>query len=506
MMGNDDQFLFSDHEEESEIEERETWKVLIVDDDADIHKVTQFVLNDFEYLGRKLNFVNAYSAAEAKEVFVEHDDIAVVFLDVVMESNHAGLDLVDWLRVEQGNKTSRIILRTGQPGDAPESEVIKKYEINDYKNKTELTATKLNTTLCAALRSYRDIMVIENTKKGLNTIINSSASILVEGDGGHWLDGILSQLSALLHLGEVHAFNFAAQEVEGKWQVVASSEGGEGIIGKELDEFISCSVDDVTSTKDRFIQVKEEEFLIPVKVNKSVGLLIVHCPKSSIEENIEILDIFIRNITIAYEKVILLNEVRDTQKEIAYRLGEVVETRSKESGSHVKRVAEISRFLASKYGLPPEQCEKIKLASPLHDIGKIAIPDAVLNKPGKLDADEWVTMMSHASVGAEILRGSNLEILNIAANIAGHHHEKWDGSGYPNKISAESIPIEARITALADVFDALASKRCYKDAWPSDKIFELFQQEAGKHFDPKLTEIFLENFDELQGIRGSFPD
>lgn len=219
-MGNDDQFLFSDHEEETEIEERETWKILIVDDDADIHKVTQFVLNDFEYLGKKLNFLNAYSAAEAKEVFAEHDDIAVVFLDVVMESNHAGLDLVDWLRVEQSNKTSRIILRTGQPGDAPESEVIKKYEINDYKNKTELTATKLNTTLCAALRSYRDIMVIENTKKGLNTIINSSASILVEDNGAHWLDGILSQLSALLHLGEVHAFNFAAQEVEGKWQVV----------------------------------------------------------------------------------------------------------------------------------------------------------------------------------------------------------------------------------------------------------------------------------------------
>jgi response regulator RpfG family c-di-GMP phosphodiesterase len=331
-MGNDDQFLFSDHEEETETEERETWKVLIVDDDADIHKVTQFVLNDFEYLGKKLNLLNAYSAAEAKEVFAEHDDIAVVFLDVVMESNHAGLDLVDWLRVEQSNKTSRIILRTGQPGDAPESEVIKKYEINDYKNKTELTATKLNTTLCAALRSYRDIMVIENTKKGLNTIINSSASILVEDHGAHWLDGILSQLSAILHLGEVHAFNFAAQEVEGKWQVVASSEGGEGLIGKDLNEFIHCSVDDVTSTKDRFIQVK---------VNKSVGLLVVHCPKNSIEENIEILDIFIRNITIAYEKVILLNEVRDTQKEIAYRLGEVVETRSKESGSHVKRVAEI---------------------------------------------------------------------------------------------------------------------------------------------------------------------
>lgn len=230
-----------------------------------------------------------------------------------------------------------------------------------------------------------------------------------------------------------------------------SSEGGEGLIGKDLNEFISCSVDDVTSTKDRFIQVKDEEFLIPVKVNKSVGLLVVHCPKNSIEENIEILDIFIRNITIAYEKVILLNEVRDTQKEIAYRLGEVVETRSKESGSHVKRVAEISRYLACKFGLPPEQCEKIKLASPLHDIGKIAIPDAVLNKPGKLDTEEWVTMMSHASVGAEILKGSNLEILNIAANIAGYHHEKWDGSGYPDKISGEDIPIEARITVASQM-------------------------------------------------------
>lgn len=505
-MGNDDQFLFSDHEDEIVKEDREQWNILIVDDDVDIHKVTQFVLSEFDYLGKTLNFLNAYSAEEAKEVFRTHKDISVVFLDVVMESNHAGLDFVDWLRVEYGNRTARIILRTGQPGDAPEAEVIKKYEINDYKNKTELTATKLNTTLCAALRSYRDIMVIENTKKGLNTIINSSASILVEGDGTHWLDGILSQLSALLDLGEVHAFNFAAQEVKGKWQVVASSEGGEALIGKDLNEFISCSVEEVANSQERYIQVKDEEFLIPVKVNKSVGLLIVHCPHHSLEENIEILDLFIRNITIAYEKVILLNEVRDTQKEIAYRLGEVVETRSKESGSHVKRVAELSLFLAQKYGLSDELSHKIKLASPLHDIGKIAIPDAILNKPGKLDSEEWQVMMSHASVGAEILRGSNLEILNIAANIAAFHHEKWDGSGYPNKLSGESIPIEARITAIADVFDALSSRRCYKEPWPAKQVYDLFVEESGKQFDPNLTKLFLEHFDELQGIRNSFPD
>ncbi|USD66950.1 HD domain-containing phosphohydrolase [Vibrio sp. SCSIO 43136] len=505
-MGNDDQFLFSEAEDELVSEELEQWNILIVDDDKDIHRVTQFVLSDFNYLGKSLNFINAYSAEEAREIFRTHTDIAVVFLDVVMESNHAGLEFVDWLRMEFGNTTSRIILRTGQPGDAPESEVIKKYEINDYKNKTELTATKLNTTLCAALRSYRDIMVIENTKKGLNTIINSSASILVEADGTHWLDGILSQLSALLQLGEVHAFNFAAQEVQGKWQVVASSKGGEALIGKNLNEFISCSIEDVANSAERYIRAGEEEFLIPVKVNKSVGLLVVHCPEKRLNENIEILDLFIRNITIAYEKVILLNEVRDTQKEIAYRLGEVVETRSKESGSHVKRVAEISMFLGLKYGLSEEFAAKIRLASPLHDIGKIAIPDAVLNKPGKLDSDEWNVMMSHAEVGAEILRGSNLEILNIAANIAAYHHEKWDGSGYPTKISGEDIPIEARITAVADVFDALASKRCYKDPWPAEKIYDLIKSEHGKHFDPRLVDIFLENFDELQQIRNSYPD
>ncbi len=505
-MGNDSQFLFSDHEEEAEVEERETWKVLIVDDDADIHKVTQFVLNDFEYLGRKLNFINAYSAAEAKELFVSHDDISVVFLDVVMESNHAGLDLVDWLRVEQGNKITRIILRTGQPGDAPESEVIKKYEINDYKNKTELTATKLNTTLFAALRSYRDILTIENTKKGLHTIINSSASILVQSDGKRWLNGILSQLSALLQLGEVHAFNFGAQEVDGKWKVVASSAGGEDFIGQELEEFISYSIEDIAANNDRFIQIRDEEFLIPVKVNNCVGLLVVNCPKSSLDENIEILDIFIRNITIAYEKVILLNQVRETQKEIAYRLSEVIETRSKSGGSHVKRVAEISCYLAEKYGLPQELCETIKLASPLHDVGKIVVPDDILNKPSELNKEEWLIMMSHADVGRELLSESNSEILDIAANIAGHHHEKWDGSGYPNKVSSESIPIEARITAVADVYDALSSKRCYREPWSNEKIIELFQKEKGKHFDPKLIEIFLENFDDLQYIRNSFPD
>ena len=199
-------------------------------------------------------------------------------------------------------------------------------------------------------------------------------------------------------------------------------------------------------------------------------------------------------------------EIEATQKEIVYKMGEIGESRSKETGSHVKRVAEYSKLLATLYGLDEKEAEILFTASPMHDIGKVAIPDSVLNKPGKLTIDEFEVMKSHAEIGYEVLKGSNREVLKAAATVAYEHHEKWDGSGYPRGLKGEEIHIFGRITAVADVFDALGHDRCYKPAWELEKILALFEEEKGKMFDPKLIELFMKNLDRFLVIRDRFID
>ena len=202
----------------------------------------------------------------------------------------------------------------------------------------------------------------------------------------------------------------------------------------------------------------------------------------------------------------LNKEIEETQKEVVFTMGAIGESRSKETGNHVKRVAEYSKILALYYGLNENEAELLKQASPMHDIGKVAIPDAILNKPGRFDDNERKIMDTHAVLGYEMLKHSNRSLLKTAAIVAYEHHEKWDGSGYPRNLSGEDIHIYGRITALADVFDALGSDRCYKKAWDDEKIFKLFKEEKGKHFDPKLIDIFFDNLDEFLEIRNSLKD
>jgi PAS domain S-box-containing protein len=202
----------------------------------------------------------------------------------------------------------------------------------------------------------------------------------------------------------------------------------------------------------------------------------------------------------------LHEEIAETQREVIFRMGEIGETRSKETGNHVRRVAEYSKLLALYSGLSEDEAELIKQASPMHDIGKVGIPDAILNKPGKLDAEEWIIMQTHAQIGHDMLMDSSRPLLKAAAIVAYEHHEKYDGSGYPQGLSGENIHLYGRITAVADVFDALGSNRCYKKAWDDEKIFKLFKDEKGKHFDPKLIDIFFDNLDEFLAIREKFHD
>ncbi len=202
----------------------------------------------------------------------------------------------------------------------------------------------------------------------------------------------------------------------------------------------------------------------------------------------------------------LQREIEDTQKEVVFTMGAIGETRSKETGNHVKRVAEYSKLLALYAGLSQEDITLLTDASPMHDIGKVGIPDNILHKPGKLTDDEFIIMRTHAELGYKMLAHSNRPLLKTAAKVALEHHERWDGFGYPKHLKGEEISIQGRITAIADVFDALGSDRVYKEAWEDERIFDYFKEQREKQFDPKLIDLFFENLNDFLEIRNKFKD
>jgi PAS domain S-box-containing protein len=199
-------------------------------------------------------------------------------------------------------------------------------------------------------------------------------------------------------------------------------------------------------------------------------------------------------------------EIENVQKEIIFTMGSIGESRSKETANHVKRVAGYTRLLAELTGMDEKEVSMLEEASPMHDIGKVAIPDNILNKPAKLDADEWKVMQTHAQQGYEMLKHSNRPLMVTAAIIALQHHEKYDGTGYPSGLKGESIHIYGRITALADVYDALISERSYKPAWDEPEVLKLILDERGKHFDPELVDLFLHHYGEFKAIKERYAD
>lgn len=199
-------------------------------------------------------------------------------------------------------------------------------------------------------------------------------------------------------------------------------------------------------------------------------------------------------------------ELVRTRLQVVRRLGRAAEYRDNETGNHILRMSQVSTVLARKLGWNEEQCMLMLNASPMHDIGKIGIPDNILLKPGKLDAAEWEVMKTHSSIGQELLSGDGSELMQMASSIAISHHEKWDGSGYPHGLAGEAIPQAGRIVAVADVFDALTSVRPYKEAWPTEKAVNHIKEGTGSHFDPEVVAHFLDCLPEILEINARHSD
>ena len=204
--------------------------------------------------------------------------------------------------------------------------------------------------------------------------------------------------------------------------------------------------------------------------------------------------------------LVRMDELKRTRLEIVQRLGLAAEYKDNETGLHVIRMSHYSRILARALGWSEADCDDLLNAAPMHDVGKIGIPDAVLRKPGKLDADEWAVMRQHVSIGANIIGEHPSGLLRMAQRIALTHHEKWDGSGYPNGLAGEDIPIEGRIVAIADVFDALTSERPYKQAWPVEEAVAFLREQSGQHFDPDLVELFIQQLPAVLEVKARWAE
>jgi putative nucleotidyltransferase with HDIG domain len=488
------------------------WKVLIVDDEPEVHNVTRLVLSGFRFEQRPLEFLSAYSAREARDIIRMHPDVAVMLLDVVMETDQAGLEVVRFVREELSNTFVRIVLRTGQPGQAPEHDVITNYDINDYKDKTELTAQKLATTMFAALRAFRDIMTIEANKRGLERVVTASAYIFSQEHSHEFASAVLTQLAGLVGLdhgalyckianpGEQEPEHFIVAAATGDYERYAAANADEHLPGH-----IAASLREAYQNK-RHLFRNDHYVLHFTDSQRSESLLYVGEAWDLKDLDYKLVEVFCTNVSIAFENLHLNQELFDSQLEMICLLAGAAESRSKETANHVKRVGLLAEFFAREIGMDDKGAEALRFAAPLHDIGKISIPDAILNKPGAHTAEESAIMRTHAEQGAAMLAQSKRSLLKLAAEVALTHHENWDGSGYPRGLVGEEIPISGRITMLADVYDALGSQRCYKDPWPSERIREFISSNRGVKFDPKLVDLLFANWDKAEAVRRLLPD
>ncbi len=497
------------------------YKLLIVDDEQEVHTLTRLVLRNYELEGRGLTLLSAYSGTGARQVLRDNPDIAVILLDVVMEREDSGLKLIRYIRDDLQNTKVRIILRTGQPGQAPELEVVSQYDINDYKAKTELTSQKLYTTVTSALRSWRDIQTIDRSRRGLRRVIDATAALFEGHSLPRFGTAVMEQLIMLAGpdpaddgerttRGLPRGVSGLVALRTGEEFIITAGRGRyEGYQGRPVSTVVEDSAGSMVSRAGRMgcEFFFNNSFVSCIRGDGgSQVLFLVRGDRQTMHMDRDLIRIYMANVAMAFHNTNLGLEIIETQKEIIHTLGEVVETRSKETANHVLRVGKMAELLAQKAGLSEEDATVLRVAAPMHDVGKVGIPDAILNKPGKLTGQEYETIKAHTTIGGEILGKSTRRIIMAAAVVARQHHEHWDGRGYPAGLTGENIHIYGRITAVVDVFDAVINKRCYREAKDLVEVVRMLRAGRGTHFDPDLVDIFLAHLPEFVNICRDHPD
>ena len=498
--------------------ELQPWKVLVVDDDPAVHSVTALVLDGLTFLGRPVVLQSVWRGSDAIAALRADPQIALVLLDVVMESDDAGLRCVRAIREELRNERVRVVLRTGQPGRAPERDVVVQYEIDGYELKTSVTPQNLLTTVIAALRTFDLLERMEQQRHGLSLIVDAAADLSRRRSLASFAEGVLLQVQALVRRSCGGLFCLAvAGNSDKRPAAPAFVMAGTGRFaewgGRNLSEidatgavesaFGSHSVQRGVLVKRLSISVLGNGTLIVLDTpRKRRALTWIDLPEDLPILDRKLLEVFVAKISIAFENINLLEQLRKTQQATVVALADLAEYRDTDTGEHVLRVARTSDLIARELhacgALADELDEllvaQVGLASILHDVGKVAIPDAVLLKPGRLDGTERALMETHAATGARILQRADRMVgeqtyITVATEIAAAHHEWFNGEGYPKSLLGKQIPVSARIVAVADVFDALTHARPYKEPWPEETAVAYVRERSGTQFDPEIVDI-----------------
>jgi len=461
---------------EGKNEAEEFWKIIVVDDEPDVHAITSVVARDIVFDGKKIKLYSAFSSEEAKRILSEVPDLAVAIIDIVMENDNSGIELVKYIREELKNNHIRIVIRTGQPGFAPPREIVSRYDINDYREKAELSSNGLYTMLVSRLREYRDIVELDVQKRLLERSVFYSSILLDSATAGY--EDLL--YNVFDDFGKILGMNVNLKKVQ----------------GISFDDFFDKKP---LNTKVSWEDGKSVEFYVRDAINSGKFLRAEFSKQVNVHQA-EIISIFLERFLSEINNYVLSKDLIDTLYKVIYIISEVTETRSLETGEHVRRVGKLSRNLAHLLGYDGEYLEFIEIGSMLHDVGKIGIPDAILNKPSRLSDAEFEIMKGHTVIGYNILSIVEHPLFQLASNIALYHHENWDGTGYPKGLKGEDIPLEGRIVSLVDVYDALSFDRIYRPAWREDEVLKFIEENSGKKFDPKICEVFFDNYEDLRNL------
>ncbi|PWF49295.1 DUF3369 domain-containing protein [Massilia glaciei] len=482
------------------------WRVLIVDDDPDVHAVTRLALRNVSFKGRELELFSAYTGEEGFAILRDTTDIALVLLDVVMETDDAGLILARRIREELNNQIVRVVLRTGQPGQAPEQRVIIEYDINDYKAKTELTTQKLFTTVISALRAYESLMMLERSRIGLGKILAGATNLYHVQSLREFASGVLNQVSAILDVG-----------ADGVLCVMAANAGAPTVVAA-TGTYAGLAEDGVLppahpllpaiskAFREKHSQFEHPENVLFIHTHGDQELCISVTPPwplAAIQR--DLLEVFCQRIAAAFDNLHMFGQLRKAQEATVVALADLAEFRDNGTGGHVRRVQDLCSRIASRMRergssdieLTPQLLEMIGLASILHDVGKVSTPDQVLLKPAAHTLEEQRVMQTHAAIGRAILERASrmvdgVSYLSYGAQIAGGHHEHYDGGGYPDGLAGRAIPLAARIVAVVDVFDALLHRRPYKEPWPFSDVIAYIRERSGAQFDPDVVHALLD--------------
>lgn len=487
------QFMFADETSQQTTKlPTEYWKILIVDDEPEVHAVTKLALNDFNFLGRGLKFYSAFSGEEAKQLIDEHPDAAILLLDVVMETDDAGLQVARYIREEADNHFTRIILRTGQPGQAPERTVIVNYDINDYKSKTELTAQKLFTAVMSSLRSYRDIMSIDQSRHGLEKIIAASANLYALQPMNSFVDGLVQQLSWVIG-GAKQTLYATSNEDGSSYKVLAAHGEDSGVcVGQTLRSVIpSKALAELEHVIANHGSYYGDDFVLlycrsHCRAHGSV-LFIGGLSRPLTADDHHVLQLFSENVQLAQDNVVCLE---DSDQFLARLADQLMLHHASHFNGVLEQNSEVRLAYALAQKVAAEDAETTALAWSL-----FAQARPLLNCASDAAAAVETTCQQRVARSLRALAHGEHEATQNAHRALVERLERWDGLGLPEGKQGSDIAMSTQVLLLTEQL---------LDFWDSgisdDDIVVRLNDEKGRYYSPKFLNVVIKALPELRKI------